>query len=242
MNKVALVTGGSRGIGKAVVIMLAKEGYHVFLNYNKSVTQAIDIKKELANDGFSIDIIKADISIFSEVETMMDFVFSKVKKIDLLVNNAGVSVEKMFTDCSLADFDKVFDTNVKGTFLVTKHIAKKMVKQHSGNIINISSIWGITGASCETIYSASKAAIIGLTKALAKELGPTNIRVNCIAPGMIATDMNAIYSDDEIDAITNDTPLMRIGKPEDIAKCVKWLAEDEFTTGQVISPNGGWVI
>ncbi|MEG0073837.1 MAG: SDR family NAD(P)-dependent oxidoreductase [Clostridia bacterium] len=242
MNKVALVTGGSRGIGKAVVIMLAKEGYHVFLNYNKSVTQAIDIKKELANDGFSIDIIKADISIFSEVETMMDFVFSKVKKIDLLVNNAGVSVEKMFTDCSLADFDKVFDTNVKGTFLVTKHIAKKMVKQHSGNIINISSIWGITGASCETIYSASKAAIIGLTKALAKELGPTNIRVNCIAPGMIATDMNAIYSDDEIDAITNDTPLMRIGKPEDIARCVKWLAEDEFTTGQVISPNGGWVI
>ncbi len=242
MNKVALVTGGARGIGKSISIMLANEGYHVFINYNKSSIQAIELKKELTLQGYNIDIVKADISKEEEVDAMMEYVFKKVKYVDVLVNNSGVSNEKLFTDTTSRDYNKVFDTNVKGTFLVTAPIAKKMVKNHSGCIINISSIWGITGASCETLYSSSKAAIIGFTKALAKELGPSNIRVNAIAPGMIATDMNAIYSDDEIDVIREDTPLMRIGKPDDISKCAKWLISDDFTTGQIISPNGGWVI
>ena len=242
MNKVALVTGGARGIGKSMVNMLANEGYHVFINYNKSSIEAIELKKELTLKDCIVDIVKADISKEDDVEKMMEFIFSKVKRIDVLINNSGVSNENLFTDTRSSDYDKVFNTNVKGTFLVTSPIAKKMVKQHSGCIINISSIWGITGASCETLYSASKAAINGFTKALAKELGPSNVRVNAIAPGMIATDMNAIYTDDEIDSIKEDTPLMRIGKPEDISRCAKWLIEDEFTTGQIISPNGGWVI
>lgn len=242
MDKVAVITGGARGIGKSISSMLAREGYHVFINYNTSSIKAIELKKELTLEGLKVDIIKADISNEQEVDYMLEYIFKRVKNIDILVNNAGVSCEKLFTDYTSKDYEKVFGTNVKGTFNVTSPIAKKMVKNHNGCIINIASIWGITGASCETLYSSSKAAIIGFTKALAKELGPSNIRVNCIAPGMIATDMNAIYSDDEIDSIREDTPLMKIGKPEDISRCVKWLIEDDFTTGQVISPNGGWVI
>ena len=167
---------------------------------------------------------------------------NKYKKIDVLINNAGISTHNLFTDITDEEWDRTINTNLNSVFYMSQETVKYMIKQKEGSIINISSIWGIVGASCEVAYSVSKAGIDGMTKALAKELGPSNIRVNSIAPGLIDTDMNNDLTKEELDNIINETPLCRIGKPEDIAKCIKWLVEDEFTTGQVISINGGWSI
>ena len=238
LQKIAIVTGASRGIGRAVAKSLAKKDYIVIANYNKSEKEAIELKNEFNN----IDIFKADVSKREEVKQLVEYTLNKYKKIDILVNNAGIDSQQLFQDITDEDWQNVINTNLYSAFCVTQEVLPNMLHNKNGCIINISSIWGLVGASCESIYSISKAGIDAMTKSLAKELGPSNIRVNSIAPGFIDTDMNKKYSIDDINNIKHDIPLQKIGKPEDIAKCVNWLIEDEFTTGQVIAIDGGWAI
>ena len=237
VNKVVVVTGGSRGIGAEIVKFLAKLDYKVVLNYNKSESYAQDVKKELNN----VEIFKADVSKKEEANALIDFAIKKYGKIDVLINNAGIAQTNLFTEITDEDWNNIINTNLNSAFYCSREAVKNMIHNKSGLIINISSIWGITGASCEVAYSTSKAAINGFTKALAKELGPPNIRVNAIAPGIINTEMNSYLSKDELKNIKEEIPLEKIGDPVDIAKCVKWLIEDNYTTGQIISINGGWI-
>lgn len=237
VNKVVVVTGGARGIGAEIVKFLAKLGYKVVLNYNKSESYAQDVKKELNN----VEIFKADVSKKEEANALIDFAIKKYGKIDVLINNAGIAQTNLFTEITDEDWKNIINTNLNSAFYCSREAVKNMIHNKSGLIINISSIWGITGASCEVAYSTSKAAINGFTKALAKELGPSNIRVNAIAPGIINTEMNSYLSKDELKNIKEEIPLEKIGDPVDIAKCVKWLIEDNYTTGQIISINGGWI-
>ena len=242
MEKVAIVTGGSRGIGKAIVESLARKDIKVIANYHQSEEKAKKLQEDLKKENIFIDIFKADVSKRKEIREMVDYTINKYGKIDILVNNAGIDQEKMFQDITDEDWDNIVKVNLYSVFCTTQEAIKYMLNQKDGCIINISSIYGINGGSCAVAYSATKAGIDGMTKALAKELGPSNIRVNSIAPGYINTDMNQRYSDEEVKQIKEETPLVKIGKPEDIAKCIEWLVEDDFTTGQVISINGGWAI
>lgn len=242
VNKVVVVTGGSRGIGAQIVKTLANENYKVILNYNNSKEQAEKIQQELLEQGKEIEIIKADVSKKEEAERLIQFAINKFNKIDVLINNAGISQEGLFTDVTEEEWQKIINTNLNSVFYCTQQALKYMIPEQQGCIINISSIWGETGASCEVAYSTTKAAINGMTKALAKEVGPSNIRVNAIAPGIIDTDMNRNLTNEELEQIKEQIPLNKIGKALDIAKCVKWLIEDEYTTGQIISINGGWYI
>ena len=237
VNKFVVVTGSSRGIGANIVKTLAKKGYRVILNYNKSENYAQNVQKELIN----VDIFKADVSKKAEAVSLINFAIEKYGKIDVLINNAGISQSKLFTDLTDEDWNNIINSNLNSAFFCSREAAKNMIHNKSGLIINISSIWGITGASCEVAYSTSKAALNGFTKALAKELGPSNIRVNAIAPGIINTDMNNYLSNEELESIKEEIPLERIGETIDISKCVEWLIEDNYTTGQIISINGGWV-
>ena len=239
MKKNIIITGGARGIGEAIVRTLAEEGHSIFLNYNKSETQANTLVQDIRKKGGEVVAYKADISDINQGKEMCEYAISKFNKIDVLINNAGISQFKLFTDITENDWDSIINTNLKSALFISKEIAKNMIHYKSGLILNISSIWGITGASCEVLYSISKSGLDGMTKALAKELAPSNIRVNSIAPGAIDTDMNKDVLKEKIE---EEIPLGRMGKPEDIAKCVKWLVEDNYTTGQIISPNGGWVI
>ena len=238
MNKVIIVTGGSRGIGASTVKLLAKDDNKIILNYNKSEEQAQKLQQENPN----IEIYKADVSQREEVHKMIENILNKYGKIDVLVNNAGISESKVFTDVTDEDWNKIINTNLYSAFCVTQEVLPNMIHNKKGCIINISSVWGIVGASCETIYSIAKAGMDGMTKSLAKELGPSNIRVNSIAPGIIDTDMNKKLTSNDIENIEEEIPLGKIGKTIDIARCVKWILEDEYTTGQIISVNGGWVI
>lgn len=240
--KTIIVTGGARGIGKAIVYELARNNYNVILNYNKSKEEAEKIKRELANEGYYIEIYKADVTKKTEIEELVNFVIEKYNKIDVLINNAGISQIKPFAEITEQDFDNMINTNLKSVFYTSQAVLSSMLKQQKGLIINISSIWGNIGASCEVHYSTAKSGVNGFTKALAKELGPSNIRVNGIAPGIIDTDMNKHLTDTEIDNLKETIPLEKIGKPEQIAKAVAWLIEDEYTTGQIISIDGGWGI
>ncbi len=242
VNKVIVVTGGSRGIGAEIVKCLARKGYIVVLNYNKSENCAKNVESELKKEGHIVDIYRADVSKKEEAVKLIKFAIEKYGKIDVLINNAGISQTKLFTEITDEDWKNVMDNNLNSAFYCSREAVKNMIHNKSGLIINISSIWGITGASCEVHYSTAKAGLIGFTKALAKELGPSNIRVNAIAPGMIDTDMNKGYSKEEINNIVEEIPLERIGSPESIAKCVNWLIEDDYTTGEVISITGGWKI
>lgn len=242
VNKVVVVTGGSRGIGAQIVKTLANENYKVILNYNNSKEQAEKIQQELLEQGKEIEVIKADVSKKEEAEKLIQFAINKFNKIDILINNAGISQEGLFTDVTEEEWQKIINTNLNSVFYCNQQALKYMIQEQQGCIINISSIWGETGASCEVAYSTTKAAINGMTKALAKEVGPSNIRVNAIAPGIIDTDMNKNLNIEERKQIKEQIPLNRIGKAIDIAKCVKWLVEDEYTTGQIISINGGWYI
>ena len=235
---VILVTGASRGIGREIAKNLAKKGNIVIANYNKSEEQAQNLQNEVQN----IEIYKANVSKREEVKNMIDYIINKYGRIDVLINNAGISENKLFTDVTDEDWSNIINTNLYSAFCVTQEAVKNMIHNKQGCIINISSVWGMVGASCETIYSISKAGIDGMTKSLAKELGPSNIRVNSIAPGIIDTEMNRNLSQEDINNIKNEIPLEKIGKTIDISKCVQWLIEDEYTTGQVISINGGWVI
>ena len=240
--KVAIVTGAAKGIGRAITIMLAKKGIKVIANYNTSQKQAEELQKQLKKEGWDIDIFQADVSHREEVKNLIAYTIKKYKKVDYIINNAGISQYQLFTEITDENWEKMMTNNVNSVFYMSQEAVKYMLQEHQGCIINISSIWGITGASCEVAYSTAKAAIDGMTKALAKELGPSGIRVNSVAPGMIMTDMNQDFSKQEIEEIKSHIPLEKIGKPEDVAKCVEWLIEDEYTTGQIISPNGGWVI
>ena len=242
VNKVVVVTGGSRGIGAQIVKTLANENYKVILNYNNSKEQAEKIQQELLEQGKEIEIIKADVSKREETEKLIQFAINKFNKIDVLINNAGISQEGLFTDVTEEEWQKIINTNLNSVFYCNQQALKYMIPEQQGCIINISSIWGEAGASCEVAYSTTKAAINGMTKALAKEVGPSNIRVNAIAPGIIDTDMNRNLTNEELEQIKEQIPLNKIGKALDIAKCVKWLIEDEYTTGQIISINGGWYI
>ena len=240
--KTAIVTGGSRGIGKAIVEMLASMNVQVVLNYYKSEEQAKKIKEELNKKGYIVEIFKADISKRADVKKLVKFTLDKFKNIDILINNAGISGYKLFTDITDEDWKKMIDTNLNSVFYTTQEVLPNMIHNKRGTIVNISSVWGMVGSSCEVHYSVSKAGIDAMTKALAKELAPSNIRVNSIAPGLINTDMNSNLKKDEMEELEKEIPLGKIGKPIDIARCVKWLIEDEYTTGQIISINGGWVI
>lgn len=242
MSKVIIITGASRGIGKEIAIKLAKKGYKVIANYNKSEEKAKQLQEELQNENIKIDIYKADVSKREECQKLVNYCIEKYKKIDVLINNAGISIYGQFTDLTDEEWNKIERNNLYSAIAMCQEVSKHMIHEKNGSIINISSIWGIVGASCEVAYSITKAGIDALTKGLAKELGPSNIRVNSIAPGMIETDMISDFTQEEIQEIKNQTPLGKIGKPEDIAKLAEWLIEDEFTTGQVISPNGGWII
>lgn len=242
MSKVVLVTGGSRGIGADIVKTLAKDGHDVILNYNKSENEALKIQEQLKQEGINIDLYKADVTSHIEVTKMINFCIEKYHKIDVLINNAGISQTKLFTDISDNDWNNMLQTNLTSAFYCTKDCLPCMIHNKSGLIINISSVWGLVGASCETHYSVAKAGLDAMTKSLAKELGLSGIRVNSIAPGIIDTDMNKNLSEEEIKNIVEEIPLGKIGKPSSISKCVEWLIEDEYTTGQVISINGGWII
>ena len=243
MNKVILITGAARGIGRDIAETLAKNPDNIIIaNYNKSKKQAKEMQLKLKKENINIEIIKADVSKRDEVKKMIEEILNKYKKIDVLINNAGISQYKLFNDITDDDWDNIININLKSAFIVSQEVVGNMIQNKSGCIINISSIWGVIGASMEVAYSTSKAGIIGLTKSLAKELGPSNIRVNAIAPGIIDTGMNARFSEDEINSIKEEIPLEKIGKTADVTRCVQWLINDEYTTGQVISINGGWDI
>ena len=242
MDKIAIVTGASRGIGREIAKVLANMNIKVIANYNNSYEEAIKLQSELKEKNIDIDIFKADVSKRLDAEKLVEYAINKYGKIDILINNVGISEYKLFTEEKDEDWNKVINTNLYSAFVMCQEVSKNMIKEKRGCIINISSIWGIVGSSMEVLYSISKAGIDGLTKALAKELGPSNIRVNSIAPGIINTDMNKNLSDEEIDEIKKEIPLEKIGSTHDIARCVKWLVEDEYTSGQIISINGGWVI
>lgn len=244
MMKTAVVTGASGGIGSRISLCLAEKGYNVVLCYNTSEKTALETVAEIEKNGNNAIALRCDVRNKNETDALLKTVFDKYGRIDVLVNNAGVSLQKLFVDVSEKEYDEIFDTNVRGTINCSQSALKYMINQKSGSIVNISSMWGVNGASCEAHYSASKAAIIGLTKALAKEMGLSNIRVNCVAPGMIDTKMNAAFSQDVFDSIKEETPLNKIGKPEDVAKAVSYFASDDssFVTGQVLCVDGGYLL
>ena len=235
--KNVLITGGSRGIGKACVYEFSNNGYRVFLNYNKSSDEAEKIKNETG-----AVIVKADVSDSKQVNDMAEFIHTNYGKIDVIVNNAGISQQKLFTDITENDWDRMFDVNMKSMYLVTKAFVDDMIYKQSGKIINISSMWGVTGGSCEVHYSAAKAAVIGFTKALAKELAPSGIQVNAVACGAIDTEMNGHLSDDDKASLAEEIPAGRFGSPQEVAKLVKSLSGmNSYLTGQIITLDGGWI-
>lgn len=221
MKKV-LVTGGATGIGKACALLFEKEGYDVYITYNRTEPD-YDVKK-----------IKCDLKNMDEIKTMFDTEHG----FDILVNNAGVSLIKMINDVTDSDYEAVTAVNERAVYFMCKYALKDMINKKSGAIVNISSMWGQCGASCETLYSMTKAGIIGLTKALAQEVAPSGITVNCVAPGIIDTRMNDMFSEDEL---KDEVPLGRLGTPNEVAKAVLFFAENPYVTGQVLGVNGGIV-
>ena len=233
--KKALVTGGAGGIGEAISRRLAKDGYFVYINYSRSKEKAEKIALEINGQAVQFDISDTD-AVKKAIED--------IGTLDLLVNNAGISEIELFTSISQKSADSILNVNLKGTMNCARAVLKDMINRKSGNIINISSMWGQCGASCEVDYSASKAGIIGFTKALAKEVAPSGIRVNCIAPGFIMTEMNRRFSEDDLELIREEIPLGIFGEPRHIADAAAFLASDksEYITGQVLAVNGGLVI
>jgi len=242
--KTVLITGASRGIGREIAIKFASEGYNIMLNYNNSETKAKTLAKQIEKLGVKCLLIKADVSVESEVVDMVNLALKEFGKIDVLVNNAGVALSKLFQLTTTDEIARVFGVNTFGVINCSKAIVPSMVSEKTGKIINISSIWGKVGASMETIYSASKGAVIAFTMALAKELAPSNISVNCVCPGVIDTDMLLEYSDDDKKELKEQTPLNRLGTPQDVANAVYFLASDNatFITGQVITVDGGFAL
>lgn len=239
MAKTVLITGASRGIGAATAEIFADNGYNVIINYNKNHERAKQIASKTGGN-----LIQADVSDIAQTEKMIDSIISEYGKIDVLVNNAGISVTGTFDSISDEDARRLFDVNIFGTFNCTKLVLPHMLRRKYGKIINVSSMWGQVGASCEVHYSASKAAVIGFTKALAKEVGPSGITVNCVSPGFISTDMTACYTKEEVNAICEEIPVGRTGSPYEVAQAVFYLASEQATyiTGQVLGINGGMIV
>ena len=239
-----LITGASSGIGKAAARLFAQKGCKVAVGYSRGKDRAEALCAEITAAGGIAAPFCADVADEAAVKAMFRAVENTLGSVDILVNNAGIAQQKLFTDITDADFDRMFGVNVRGVFHCCREAIPHMVHRKSGRIINISSMWGIRGASCEVHYSASKAAVIGLTKALAKELGPSGICVNCIAPGVIDTPMNASFDADTMRELCAETPLMRIGTPEEVAAAIWFFASPEasFITGQVLGADGGFAV
>ena len=239
LAKTVLITGASRGIGAATAEIFADNGYNVIINYNKNHERAKQIASKTGGN-----LIQADVSDIAQTEKMIDSIISEYGKIDVLVNNAGISVTGTFDSISDEDARRLFDVNIFGTFNCTKLVLTHMLRRKYGKIINVSSMWGQVGASCEVHYSASKAAVIGFTKALAKEVGPSGITVNCVSPGFISTDMTACYTKEEVNAICEEIPVGRTGSPYEVAQAVFYLASEQaaYITGQVLGINGGMIV
>lgn len=241
MEKCAVITGASRGIGSAVAKALASDGYSLALIYNNSQRQAEQLQKEL---NCNSKIYKCDISDSKQVNNTVEKITEDFSYISLLVNNAGIAQQKLFTDITDDDWKTMIDTNLSGAFYFSRAVLPSMIKRKQGKIINIASMWGETGGSCEVHYSAAKAGIIGMTKALAKEVGLSGITVNAVSPGVIKTDMLSSFSQEDLSELERETPLNRLGTPEDVANAVRFLASEraDYITGQVLSVNGGIII
>ncbi len=239
-----LITGASRGIGAQCAIAFAKAGYDVALNYRRNAEMASALAKEIQSFGVRAIAVQADVADSTQVKRMFEDVRAELGAINVLVNNAGISHVGLLTDMTDDEWRRLIDTDLSGTFYCCREALFDMIRAHSGVIVNIASMWGEVGASCEAAYSAAKAGVIGLTKALAKEVGPSGVRVNAVSPGVVMTDMMADFSEKDVAALKDDTPLMRLGSPEDIADAVLFLASEKarFITGQVLSVNGGMVI
>ena len=242
-KQVVLVTGGSRGIGKSIALKYAENGYNIVINYVSENTDVKELKKEFEKYGVECLIVKADVSKAEEVKNVVKQAIEKFEKIDVLVNNAGITRDALLMRMKEEDFDKVIEVNLRGTFLVTKAVTPYMMKKRNGRIINLSSVVGVTGNAGQSNYSASKAGIIGFTKSVAKELASRNIRVNAVAPGFIDTDMTSILSDDVKASINAQIPIKRMGTAREIANVVYFLGSEEssYITGQVINIDGGMV-
>ena len=244
MDKCALITGATRGIGKQIAITLAKQGYNIALNYRKENEELENTKKEIEKIGVQILAVKGDVANFEDCENFVKQVIERFGQIDVLVNNAGITKDMLLMRMKKEDFEQVIDTNLVGTFNVTKNVVPYMMKARSGRIINISSVVGISGNAGQTNYSASKAGIIGFTKSLAKEIASRNILVNAVAPGFIETNMTDVLKDDVKQEIAINIPLKRMGTTQDVANVVKFLASDDssYITGQVINVDGGMLM
>ncbi len=244
MKKTVVITGASKGIGAAMAILFARKGYNVVIGYNESYQLAKMLSSSLLSQGYSVMPIKVNVTNKLETDLLIKETVYKFGSVDVLINNAGVAFNGLITDTQEFDSDRVFDVNLKGAFNCCRSVTPTMVNQKSGKIINISSMWGQIGASCEVAYSAAKAGVIGLSKALAKELAPSGITVNCIAPGLIDTSMNANISVEDLNAFVEDIPIGRMGTAEDIAETALFLASSgaDYITGQVLGVNGGYVV
>lgn len=243
-QKTVLITGASRGIGAACARRFAEAGYAVAINYHRSEGAALALAEELTTQGHKAITVRADVADLDAVGRMVDNVLEKFCQLDILVCNAGVANQSLLTDVSEEMWRRIFAVNIDGVFHCCRAVLPHFVHRKAGRIVTISSMWGITGGACEVAYSASKAAVIGFTRALAKEAGPSGITVNCVAPGVIDTAMNEALSEADLSALREETPLGVIGTPEDVAESVFYLASDaaRFITGQVLSPNGGILI
>lgn len=243
-GKTSIITGASRGIGRTIALSFAKAGANVIINYSNSDMAAQEVANEAMKYGVKVEVIKADVSNCLEVENLVERVLNQYGSIDILVNNAGITKDNLLIRMTEEDFDKVMNTNMKGTFNFTKAVSKAMIKQRKGKIINIASVVGIVGNAGQSNYAAAKAGIIGFTKSVAKELGSRGVTVNAIAPGFIETDMTAVLSDKVKEQFANSIPLRRLGKPEDVANAALFLASDysDYITGQVINIDGGMVM
>lgn len=238
--KTALITGGTRGIGKAVALAFLERGYEVVINYCHNEAEALATQEEFNMLGYCPVLLRADVSDEAQVRAMFKEFFSIYERLDVLVNNAGISLIKVIQDTTPQDWNRIFDVNVKGVYHCCREVVNKMIFAGGGAIVNVGSIWGEVGASCEAAYSATKGAVIAFTKALAKELAPSNVRVNCVSPGVIDTQMNSHLVGAEMEELISSIPMERIGAPAEVAEACVFLAESTYVTGEVLSVGGGF--